>query len=128
MKALTAEWVAKAEADWETGFLVFRSRKRPSYDDACFHAQQCAEKYMKALLQEADVAFSKTHDLRALLNMLPVKNEAWEALRPLLVDLSDSAAVFRYPGRTSDKADAKQALATASRVRLLARVQLHLAV
>ena len=33
---------------------------------ACFHAQQCAEKYLKAILISRQVAFSKTHDLLLL--------------------------------------------------------------
>ncbi len=35
----------------------------PNYDAVCFHAQQCAEKYMKARLVDADVFLRKTHDL-----------------------------------------------------------------
>ncbi len=35
--------------------------KNPNHDAACFHAQQCVEKYLKARLQEANVASQKTH-------------------------------------------------------------------
>ena len=45
MKAITAEWVAKAEGDLAVALLAFRSRKTPNYDAVCFHAQQCAEKW-----------------------------------------------------------------------------------
>jgi len=50
MKPITAEWVTKAEGDFATLERESRARKNPNYDAACFHAQQCAEKYMKALL------------------------------------------------------------------------------
>jgi HEPN domain-containing protein len=40
-----------------------RARKSPNYDAACFHAQQCVEKYLKARLQEAGIVFTKTHNL-----------------------------------------------------------------
>jgi len=49
MKPLTREWIDKAEADWDAAGLLFRARKRPNYDAACFHAQQCSEKYSTAL-------------------------------------------------------------------------------
>ena len=49
MKPITKEWVDKAEEDWSTALREVRVRKNPSYDSVCFHAQQCAEKYLKAL-------------------------------------------------------------------------------
>jgi HEPN domain-containing protein len=126
MKAITAEWVAKAEGDLDMGLLGLRSRKSLTYDAVCFHAQQCAEKYLKAVFVEEGVAFPKTHDLRSLLNLMPDRGESWEALRPSLVDLSDAAVTLRYPGETSDREAAKNALATARRVRALARKRLRL--
>ena len=42
-------WVKKAEEDFILARSVLR-RKKPLITGACFHAQQCAEKYMKALL------------------------------------------------------------------------------
>jgi len=48
MKPITAEWVAKAEGDFATLERESRVRKHPNYDGICFHAQQCAEKYLKA--------------------------------------------------------------------------------
>src|SRR6266852_9206884 len=70
MQPLTAEWVDKAEGDFATLLREIRARKRPNYDSACFHAQQCTEKYLKARLQEAGIPFGKTHDLPALLHLL----------------------------------------------------------
>lgn len=42
-------WVARAEEDFALARSAWR-RKQPLTYGACFHAQQCAEKYMKALL------------------------------------------------------------------------------
>ncbi len=53
MNALTLEWVAKAEADLRTAAREFAVLDAPNYDAACFHAQQSAEKYLKARLVEA---------------------------------------------------------------------------
>jgi HEPN domain-containing protein len=55
MKASTLEWIEKAEGDWDMAQRAYRARKRPNYDAACFHTQQCAEKYLKARRNEAGI-------------------------------------------------------------------------
>ncbi|MEG3864862.1 MULTISPECIES: HEPN domain-containing protein [unclassified Microcoleus] len=50
MNPLTVEWVDKAEGDFTTALRELRARKSPNYDAACFHAQQCVEKYLMLLL------------------------------------------------------------------------------
>jgi len=70
MKPITFEWVAKAEGDWDSAQREYRARQRPNYDAACFHAQQCAEKYLKARLEEAALAFGRTHNLISLLTLV----------------------------------------------------------
>ncbi len=67
MKRLTRDWVAKAEGDFRTKEREARVRREPNYDDICFHAQQCAEKYLKARLCEAGLPVPKIHDLVALI-------------------------------------------------------------
>lgn len=48
MKPITREWVNKAEEDWEAARTLARKRKNPAHNAVCFHAQQSAEKYLKA--------------------------------------------------------------------------------
>ena len=50
MKLATAEWIEKAEADFATMERESQVLERPNYDGVCFHAQQCAEKFLKASL------------------------------------------------------------------------------
>jgi len=85
MKRATAEWVTKAEGDFAMVEREARARKSPSYDGLCFHAQQCAEKYLKALLCEAAMEIPRTHDLVALLERLLRKFAEWEFHREDLV-------------------------------------------
>ena len=66
MKPLTREWIGKAEGDLATVRREVQARKAPNYDAACFHAQQCIEKYLKARLQGVEIPFGRTHDLIAL--------------------------------------------------------------
>jgi HEPN domain-containing protein len=67
MKKITEEWITKAEKDYLVAIRELNTE--PIVGEAvCFHAQQCIEKYMKAILQENDVEFEKVHDLDILLN------------------------------------------------------------
>jgi HEPN domain-containing protein len=65
MKRLTAEWVQKAEEDYRTAELIARSHE-PLHDQLCFHCQQSAEKYLKALLEELGLDVPRTDNLVAL--------------------------------------------------------------
>ena len=125
MQPATSEWIAKAEGDFTTALREYRARKSPNYDAACFHAQQCAEKYLKALLQEKNVAFDKTHDLVTLLSLLPGMI-GLAALRSNLALLSAAAVEYRYPGECATRDDAKESLDTCKAVRAEARHHLHL--
>ena len=80
MKPITAEWVGKAEGDFATVEREARARKNPNYDGVCFHAQQCAEKYLKALAVELDLPFLRTHDLVILLEQLLPVYPLWEVV------------------------------------------------
>jgi len=97
MKPLTSEWVEKAEGDFATAERELNAENRPNHDAVCFHAQQCAEKYLKACLQEADIRFRKTHDLSDLLNSALAVDSSWESLRADLNSLSAFAVEYRYP-------------------------------
>ena len=109
MKPITAEWVAKAEADFATLERESRARSKPNYDAVCFHAQQCAEKFLKARLCEAGIEFAKIHDLVALLEQVLVVEPSWEAYRADLAFLNDFSVSFRYPGEAADKESALDA-------------------
>jgi len=67
MKVSTREWIDKAEEDFAVATTLARPRKKPLWGPVCFHAQQCVEKYLKARLNEASLAFHKSHDLEHLL-------------------------------------------------------------
>jgi len=124
MKILTAEWVAKAEGDFATMQRERRARKNPNYDGVCFHAQQCAEKYLKALLQEADLPINRTHNLLVLLNVAAPTFPFLELLRENLKWLENYAVVFRYPGETASKQNAVVACAFCASVRDAIRAHL----
>jgi len=126
MNPITREWVEKAEGDFSIAGRELRVRKSPSYDGVCFHAQQCAEKYLKARLNAAGKRIPKTHDLDVLLNLCLPLEATWELLRPATQILSDYAVRFRYPGATADRGKAKEALEAGKLIRERVRAALRL--
>ena len=126
MKRLTAEWIEKAEGDFHSLQREVRARKYPNYDAACFHAQQCAEKYLKGRLFEAGIEFQKTHDLVLLLDLVLAVEPLWDIHRGELSFISGFGVEFRYPGESADLAMAKKLFKLCGAFRKLARESLGL--
>src|SRR5207249_11604075 len=59
MKPETDEWLHKAENDRKVARREMESPD-PVHAAVCFHAQQCAEKYLKAFLEERGLGFART--------------------------------------------------------------------
>lgn len=114
MQELTAEWVTKAEGDFVTARRELRVRILPNYDAVCFHSAQCAEKYLKARLQEANVVFPRTHDIAALLALLLLEEPTWSTMMADARLLSALSVNVRYPGTSSDKQLARDAFKASS--------------
>jgi HEPN domain-containing protein len=121
MKPITQEWINKAEGDFATAEREIQVQQKPNYDAVCFHSQQCVEKYLKACLQEAQVAFSKTHDLSTLLDLFSSVKPNWVNLRPMTDALTSYAIEFRYPGTSADQTLATQAFEDCSVIRQIIR-------
>lgn len=126
MQQLTAEWVEKAEEDFFSAQREYRARNRPNYNAACFFSQQCIEKYIKARLQEAGLEFSKTHDLVRLLDFIELIEPLWQAYRSTFRFISSYAVDYRYPGESSSKEEALEAIKICRDFRKAARFSLGL--
>lgn len=110
-------WLQRAQSDLALGRAALDTPD-VFLEDACFHAQQCAEKALKALLIQRRIAFPRTHVLETLLDLLraaevDVPREVDEALT-----LTQYAVETRYPGEWEPVTDteARSALATAAQV------------
>jgi len=121
MQAITQQWVDKAEGDFSSMEREGRVQEAPNYDLVCYLGQQCAEKYLKARLQEANLAFPKTHNLPALLELVLRVEPSWNLLQVPLTKLDDYSVEFRYPGRDAVSADAQEAQNFCRVVREVAR-------
>ena len=117
MNEVIREWIAKAEGDYATASREFRVQDGPNYDAVCFHAQQCAEKYLKALLIEKGVTPPKIHDLVDLSRRLQPVCDAWDWNIQELQLLSRSAVLARYPGESAGYEEAEAAFEICRRVR-----------
>lgn len=87
----------RAQSDLQLG-KVGMTTKDVLFEDACFHAQQCAEKSLKAFLLHLDVDFPKTHTLEVLLDLLKTKGIQIPQNVDESFELSQYAVQTRYPG------------------------------
>jgi HEPN domain-containing protein len=113
-------WVEHAEDDFNAAGKLLRGKK-PSIYGACFHAQQCAEKYMKAILVFKGKRFPMTHDLVIVNNLLQQVEINLEISEDILELLSSYAVRARYSGELPEMEDAKEALEISKTVRKFSR-------
>lgn len=66
-------------------------------ESLCFHAQQAAEKALKAVLIARGISFPLTHNLKTLLDLLPQDVLPPQEVRDA-AGLTDYAVMSRYPG------------------------------
>lgn len=94
---LPEEWLRHAQSDLNLAQLA-RSRPDVLAEQICFHAQQAAEKALKAVLLHRGVSFPLTHDIEELLELA----EHGELAIPSEVARSGSLTPYavetRYPG------------------------------
>jgi HEPN domain-containing protein len=128
MKSTTKEWTEKAEADFSTALRELKAPESPNFDAVCFHAQQCIEKLMKALLIHHGAVPPRTHDLTELDRLLGPVSPTWSWQVTELRFLSRAAVAFRYPGESADREEATESLDIATRIRARLRVLLGLSI
>ncbi len=104
----------------------YRARNRPNYDAVCFHAQQTAEKYLKAWLQEADKVIPRIHNLVELVSLCLEVDPTFSILELELRGLDSYAVRTRYPGQNANKEEARKAIETSKNVRVFIRKKLGL--
>ena len=110
-------WAAKARSD----LLNIRNNLAAGdvpWDTVCFHAQQAAEKYLKAFLVSQGRTTTRTHDLVMLLAECRSTGTDLNILETDCLLLSRYGVVFRYPGPEEEPSeqDGREAIAAAERV------------
>jgi len=111
-------WIAKADHDF---LNIQNNLNGPNvpWDTVCFHAQQAAEKLLKAFLVYHGQPFLRTHDLVAILAGCVAIEPSLSALEDDCRRLTYYAVTARYPDDLYEPAetDGREMLVAASRVR-----------
>lgn len=115
------QWLAKAEEDLFVSGVILEA-EMASYGTAGFHAQQAAEKALKALLVRHQVEFRRTHELQELLALAEPVAAGIHARLAAAETLTTYAVDARYPGpQPLDKDEAARQVAVAGAVVAQAR-------
>jgi HEPN domain-containing protein len=90
---LVSGWLRKAASDL---IAMQASAKAGASDASCFHAQQAAEKYLKAFLLDCDREIVHTHNLHKLLKLCTEEDSSFVELAVLASLLTPFAVEARY--------------------------------
>ena len=88
------DWLRYAKSDLELARI-----EKPEgvlLENLCFHAQQAAEKTLKAVLIFLEIDFPRTHNIRTLLDLLPEGVDVPQEVEESAI-LTDYAVESRYP-------------------------------
>ena len=91
------EWLAHAESDLNLARLG-KDRDDILPEQVCFHAQQAAEKGLKAILRRRKIEFPFIHDIEALLEIMTQSGLVAPADVAEAGTLTPYAVEARYPG------------------------------
>lgn len=111
-------WLSKAENDLLNIENNLQAERTP-WDTVCFHAQQVAEKSLKAFLVYHEQKPKRTHDLSVLVTRCAEFDDALHELEADVEPLVYHAVEARYPGvrYDPDETEGRQMVAIARRVR-----------
>jgi HEPN domain-containing protein len=90
---LTRGWLKKARSDLAAVDALIAA---DSFDTACFHAQQAAERLLKAFLTHCAVTFPPTHNLAKLVELAAHVDAALRELSAIVEPLTPYAVESRY--------------------------------
>lgn len=99
-RELAHEWLARAERDLRVARYLL-TMPDPPPESIGFHAQQCAEKALKAYLVLQQAPFERRHDLNYLIDLCVSSDTDFEQLRAEADELTPYAVEFRYPDALS---------------------------
>ena len=114
---LVKEWTKKAEEDCLAVEELYKISVRRFAAIICFHVQQCAEKYLKALLISRNIEPPRMHSLEMLLDLIVDNVPELEQCRDMLTGLTPYSVEYRYPGVVATPDDAKYCVETVRELR-----------
>lgn len=121
------DWIDKADDDLEVARRAL-GPPNPLPWVACFHAQQCAEKFLKGFLVSQYLEFLRVHDLVYLVQRCNEVEPSFDQLMTTARILMRYSAAIRYPVDSFDEPDegeAAMAIELATQVADFVRQQLQ---
>lgn len=120
------QWLDRAEKDLRAAGVLLESGIE-DYENVGFHAQQAAEKFIKALLVCHQIEFPKTHDISRLRDLVAQVDEGLAGRLELADPLTPYGVEFRYPGDLDkvSREQGKEALGLAEQVKVAVHVTLR---
>jgi HEPN domain-containing protein len=97
----TEEWLTHAESDLNLARLA-KDHTEILPEQVCFHAQQAAEKALKAVLLHQKIEFPLIHDIEALLEIATQSGVSLPSDVAEAGELTPYAVEARYPGYEED--------------------------
>lgn len=91
---LVRGWVRKADSDLTNAGLCIEQEQ--ALDTACFHAQQAAEKCLKAYLTAYAIDFPFVHNLEKLIELCVRRDASFASIKTLSQELTPYAVELRY--------------------------------
>lgn len=111
-------WLRRAGDDLDSGTHLLGTMHPCPYWVVAYHAQQAAEKGMKAFLIWRGLPYSTTHDLRILLDQCAAGGAAWAEQHTDVISIGPLTVLVRYPSANRDvsREEAQMALGAAQRL------------
>lgn len=120
---LVRGWLRKAESDLAGAGLCVSAGQ--ALDTACFHAQQAAEKCIKAYLTAHEIEFPFIHNLEKLVELCARVDPSFMTIKKLAQELTPYAVELRYDDEFWPSVEtARQALDAATTIRDFVRDRL----
>ena len=121
----TERWMLYAEQDLKTAEVLIVQTETPPRQ-ACWFAQQSAEKALKAILIYLQIDFPRTHDLNTLFKLIP---HSWQLnlTHPILASLTEWAVDARYPGEMPEATETDASTAVEQAQTIFSSVSVELA-
>ncbi len=126
MNEVIEEWTIKAEQNYISAVELAKRKRKQVLDVICNQCQQSAEKYLKALLARHHVAFSKTHDMKQLYDLIMTVEPDIRLFEEQILSLDPYGVDIRYPGLQASDIEVEDAIKAMKQVRKFARARLGL--
>ena len=114
---LAKDWLRYARSDLTTSKQMFENVYPKEVEISCFHAQQCAEKSLKACLVSKLIDPPRTHDLVELNKICKIHDSNFSTIQQYCIFLNPYGVQVRYPNELAvDDSIVKKAIENAEKI------------